>query len=128
MEIYSIRARLVGLTPKDIDVAQLYDCFTPTVIIELEDLGFCEKGEGGAFAASGAIELDGSLPINTHGGMLSHCHPGNPGSMFLLTEAVRQLRQEADKRQVANAETALVHGQGGIMSSHTTLILGRERS
>lgn len=119
---------MAGLTPKDIDVAQLYDCFTPTVIIELEDLGFCEKGEGGAFAASGAIELDGSLPINTHGGMLSHCHPGNPGSMFLLTEAVRQLRQEADKRQVANAETALVHGQGGIMSSHTTLILGRERS
>ncbi|MFC3040436.1 thiolase [Virgibacillus xinjiangensis] len=117
---------MAGLGPRDIDVAELYDCFTPTVLIELEDLGFCEKGEGGAFAESGAIELGGSLPINTHGGLLSHCHPGNPGSMFHLTEAVTQLRREADERQVAGANVALVHGQGGIMSSHTTLILGRE--
>ena len=66
--------------------------------------------------------------MNTHGGMLSHCHPGNPGAMFSLTEAVKQLRHEAGDRQVAGAETALVHAQGGIMSSHSTLILGRERS
>jgi len=119
---------MAGLTPADVDLAQLYDCFTPTVLVELEDLGFCAKGEGGAFAESGAIELGGSIPINTHGGLLSHCHPGNPGSMFALTEAVVQLRHQAGARQVKDAEVALVHGQGGIMSSHTTLILGRERN
>ena len=119
---------MAGLTPQDVDLAQLYDCFTPTVLVELEDLGFCAKGEGGAFAESGAIELGGSIPINTHGGLLSHCHPGNPGSMFALTEAVVQLRHQAGARQVKDAEVALVHGQGGIMSSHTTLILGREQN
>jgi acetyl-CoA acetyltransferase len=115
-----------GLGPRDIDLAQLYDCFTPTVLIELEDLGFCEKGEAGAFVEAGQIELGGQLPVNTHGGMLSHCHSGNPGSMFALTEAVRQLRRQAGNRQVEDAEVALVHAQGGIMSSHATLILGRE--
>lgn len=119
---------MAGLEPRDIDLAQLYDCFTPVVLIELEDLGFCEKGEAGAFVESGQTTLEGTLPMNTHGGMLSHCHPGNPGAMFLLTEAVTQLRQQAGPRQVNNAEVALVHGQGGIMSSHATLILGRERS
>ena len=64
--------------------------------------------------------------MNTHGGLLSHCHPGNPGSMFALTETIVQLRHNAGERQVAKAEVALVHGQGGIMSSHTTLILSRE--
>ena len=115
-----------GLGPRDIDLAQLYDCFTPTVLIELEDLGFCEKGEAGAFVEAGQIELGGQLPVNTHGGMLSHCHSGNPGSMFALTEAVRQLRHQAGNRQVEDAEVALVHAQGGVMSSHATLILGRE--
>jgi acetyl-CoA acetyltransferase len=119
---------MAGLGPEDMDFAELYDCFTPTVLIELEDLGFCKKGEGGAFVDNGAIELGGKIPINTHGGLLSHCHPGNPGSMFALTEAVLQLRHQAGDRQVTGAEVALVHGQGGIMSSHTTLILGRERS
>ena len=119
--------RMAGLGPADMDFAQLYDCFTPTVIVELEDLGFCVKGEGGDFVESGAIELGGTLPVNTHGGLLSHCHPGNPGSMFALTETVWQLRQQAGARQVNEAETALVHAQGGIMSSHTTIILGRER-
>jgi len=117
---------MAGLSPKDMDFAQLYDCFTPTVLIELEDLGFCEKGEGGTFVESGAIELGGSLPVNTHGGLLSHCHPGHPGSMFALTEAVLQLRHQAGDRQVSNAKVALLHAQGGIMSSHTTIILGRE--
>jgi acetyl-CoA acetyltransferase len=119
--------QMAGLTAADMNFAQLYDCFTPTVIVELEDLGFCAKGEGGPFAASGAIELGGSLPINTHGGMLSHCHPGNPGSMFALTESVFQLRGSvAPERQVKGAEVAMVHAQGGIMSSHTSLILGNE--
>ncbi len=119
---------MAGLGPADMDFAQLYDCFTPTVLLELEDLGFCEKGEGGAFVESGAIELGGVLPVNTHGGLLSHCHPGNPGSMFALTETVMQLRAQAGERQVAGAEVAMVHGQGGIMSSHTSLILGRENA
>lgn len=118
---------MAGLGPEDIDFAQLYDCFTPTVLIELEDLGFCKKGEGGTFVENGTIELGGKLPVNTHGGLLSHCHPGHPGSMFALTESVLQLRHQAGDRQVHGAEVALVHGQGGIMSSHTTLILGRER-
>ncbi|WP_158734750.1 thiolase family protein [Alteribacillus sp. YIM 98480] len=118
---------MAGVGPSDIDVAQIYDCFTPTVLIELEDLGFCEKGEGGAFVENGNVELGGSLPINTHGGLLSHCHPGNPGSMFALTEAVAQLRHQAGDRQVQDAKVSLVHGQGGILSSHTTLILGREK-
>lgn len=118
---------MAGLGPNDMDFAQLYDCFTPTVLIEIEDLGFCEKGEGGAFVENGEIQLGGKLPINTHGGLLSHCHPGNPGSMFALTEAVLQLRHQAGDRQVPGAQLGLVHGQGGIMSSHTTMILGREQ-
>ena len=119
--------KMAGLGPDDMDIAQIYDCFTPVVLIELEDLGFCKKGEAGAFVQAGETGLAGSLPMNTNGGLLSHCHPGNPGSMFALTEAVTQLRHQAGARQVEHAETALVHGQGGIMSSHATLILGRER-
>ncbi|MDP5070895.1 MAG: thiolase family protein [Congregibacter sp.] len=117
---------MAGLRPSDMDFAQLYDCFTPTVLIELEDLGFCAKGEGGAFAASGALRPGGSLPVNTHGGLLSHSHAGNPGSMFALTESVWQLRHSAGERQVRDAQLGLVHAQGGIMSSHTALVLGRE--
>ncbi|MEW6301199.1 MAG: acetyl-CoA acetyltransferase [Thermodesulfobacteriota bacterium] len=119
---------MAGLGPADVDVAELYDCFTPVVIIELEDLGFCPKGEGGRFVEEGRIELGGALPVNTHGGLMSHCHPGHPGSLFSVTEAVRQLRGECGPRQVAGAEIALVHGQGGIMSTHCTMILGKERS
>lgn len=118
---------MAGVGPRDVDVAELYDCFTPVVIIELEDLGFCPKGEGGRFVEGGRIELGGELPVNTHGGLLSHCHPGHPGSLFSVTEAVRQLRGECGPRQVNDARIALVHGQGGILSTHCTTILGRER-
>ena len=118
---------MAGLGPRDIDVAELYDCFTPVVIIELEDLGFCPKGEGGRFVEGGRIELGGELPVNTHGGLMSHCHPGHPGSLFSITEAVHQLRGKSGPRQVKGAEIALVHGQGGIMSTHCTMILGKER-
>ena len=118
---------MAGLGPKDIDVAELYDCFTPVVIVELEDLGFCPKGEGGRFVEDGRIELGGELPINTHGGMMSHCHPGHPGSMFSMTEAVFQLRSECGPRQVKDAEVAFVHAQGGIMSTHCSMILAKER-
>ena len=117
---------MAGLAPRDIHFAELYDCFTPVVLLELEDLGFCAPGEAGAFVADGNTRIDGSLPMNTHGGLLSHCHPGNPGSMFALTEATLQLRHGAGARQVKGANTALVHAQGGILSSHCTLILGRE--
>jgi acetyl-CoA acetyltransferase len=119
---------MAGLGPKDMDVAELYDCFTPVVIIELEDLGFCPKGEGGRFVEGGRVELGGELPINTHGGLMSHCHPGHPGSLFSITEAVRQLRGECGPRQVKDAEVAFVHGQGGIMSTHCSMILGKERN
>ncbi len=118
---------MAGLGPKDIDVAELYDCFTPVVIVELEDLGFCPKGEGGRFVEDGRIELGGELPINTHGGMMSHCHPGHPGSMFSMTEAIFQLRNECGPRQVKDAEVAFVHAQGGIMSTHCSMILAKER-
>ncbi len=119
---------MAGLGPGDIDVAQIYDCFTPVVLIELEDLGFCDKGAAGGFVEDGNTALDGALPMNTNGGLLSYCHPGNPGSMYALTEAVFQLRHAAGERQVKDAETALVHGQGGIMSSHATMILAREQN
>lgn len=117
---------MARLGPTDVDFAELYDCFTPVVLIELEDLGFCPKGEAGRFVEDGHTALGGSLPVNTHGGLLSHAHPGNPGSMFALTEAVRQLRGTTGPRQVRGAEVGLVHGQGGILSSHCTLLLGRE--
>jgi acetyl-CoA acetyltransferase len=116
---------MAKLGPRDVDVAFVYDCFTPVVLVELEDLGFCKPGEAGAFVAEGRARIGGELPINTHGGLLSQCHPGNPGSMFALTEAVAQLRGAAGARQVAGAEIALLHAQGGILSSHATLLLGR---
>ena len=116
---------MAGLGPSDMDFVELYDCFTPVVLIELEDLGFCGPGEAGSFVAEGNTRIGGALPMNTHGGLLSHSHPGNPGSMFALTEAVRQLRGDAGERQVHGAEVALLHAQGGIMSSHCTVILGR---
>ncbi len=119
--------RMAGVVPDDMDFANLYDCFTPVVLVLLEDLGFCAKGEGGAFVEAGHIAPGGRLPVNSHGGLLSHCHPGHPGSMFALTEAVRQLQGNAGQRQLARAELGLVHGQGGVMSSHCTVILGRER-
>jgi len=116
-----------GLTPDDIDLLQLYDCFTPALLIQIEDLGFCAKGEGGDWLASGISQPGGQKPLNTHGGMLSYCHPGNPGAMFGLTEAMLQLRGQAGERQLPGINTALCHAQGGIMSSHATLVLGNER-
>ncbi len=117
---------MAGMQPSDMDFANVYDCFTNVVLVELEDLGFCPKGEGGSFVENGNIELGGSLPVNTHGGLLSHSHTGHPGSMFALTEAVTQLRGDGGARQVADAQVGLVHGQGGVLSSHATLILGTQ--
>jgi acetyl-CoA acetyltransferase len=116
---------MAGLAPRDIGVVELYDAFTINTILFLEDLGFCKKGEGGAFVASGAIAPGGVLPVNTNGGGLSCVHPGMYG-MFTLVEAVQQLRGEAGARQVAGAELALCHGNGGVLSSQITNILGTE--
>jgi acetyl-CoA acetyltransferase len=116
--------RSAGLERSDVDVAEIYDCFTITVIVELEDLGFCAKGEGGAFVEGGRIRLGGELPVTTHGGLLSYAHPGLAGGFFHVVEAVRQLRGEARERQVEDAEVALVHGNGGVASIHCTLLLG----
>jgi acetyl-CoA acetyltransferase len=116
---------MAGLAAKDIDVLELYDAFTINTILFLEDLGFCKKGEGGAFVTGGRIAPGGSLPVNTNGGGLSYCHPGMYG-LFLLIEAVRQLRGECGDRQIAGAETAIAHGNGGVLSSQSTVILGTE--
>ncbi|MDP9971820.1 acetyl-CoA acetyltransferase [Variovorax paradoxus] len=114
---------MAGLAPGDMDVVQLYDAFTINTLLFLEDLGFCPKGEGGCFVADGAIAPGGRLPVNTNGGGLSCVHPGMYG-IFALIEAVRQLRGECGERQVKNAQTALAHGNGGMLSSQATAILG----
>ena len=114
---------MAGLAPKDVDVLELYDAFTINTLLFLEDLGFCAKGEGGAFVRNGRIAPGGVLPVNTNGGGLSCCHPGMYG-MFLLIEAVQQLRAEAGDRQVPGAEIALCHGNGGVLSSQVTALLG----
>ena len=114
--------RMAGVSPADVDVVQLYDAFTINTILFLEDLGFCPKGEGGRFVASGAIAPGGALPVNTNGGGLSCVHPGMYG-LFAIVEAVRQLRGEA-ANQIEGAEIALAHGNGGALSSQATVILG----
>jgi acetyl-CoA acetyltransferase len=116
---------MAELGPSDVDVIELYDAFTINTILFLEDLGFCKKGEGGAFVSGGRIAPKGSVPVNTNGGGLSYCHPGMYG-LLLLIEAVRQLRGECGARQVKDCEVALVHGNGGVLSSQATVILGTE--
>jgi acetyl-CoA acetyltransferase len=115
---------MAGVTTADIDTVQIYDSFTITVLTILEDLGFCAKGEGGAFVAQGLLRPGGSLPLNTDGGGLSSCHPGMRG-IFLLIEAVRQLRHEAGPAQVPGAEVALAVGSGGMLSCIGAVVLGR---
>jgi acetyl-CoA acetyltransferase len=116
---------MAGVDPKDVDVVMLYDAFTINTVMLLEDLGFCEKGEGGAFVSGGRISPSGELAVNTSGGGLSYNHPGMYG-LLLIVEAVRQLRGEGGERQVEGAETALVHGNGGVFSSQVTAVLGTE--
>ena len=113
-----------GVGVADVDVALLYDAFTITPLLFLEDLGFCGKGEGGAFVEGGRTAPGGAFPMNTNGGGLSYCHPGMYG-LLALVEAVRQLRGECGARQVAGADVALVHGNGGVLSSQCTAVLAR---
>ena len=114
---------MAGMTPRDVQALELYDAFTINTLLFLEDLGFCAKGEGGAYVEEGAIGPGGRLPVNTNGGGLSCTHPGMYG-IFALIEAVRQLRGEGGERQVPGVQVALAHGNGGVLSSQATAILG----
>jgi acetyl-CoA acetyltransferase len=114
-----------GITPGDVDMFAMYDSFSYTVLVVLEDLGFAPKGEGGPFVAEGNLRLGGRLPTNTDGGGLSATHPGMRG-LFLLCEATRQLRGEAGDAQVEGAEIAVAHGSGGWLSTMATVVLGTE--
>jgi acetyl-CoA acetyltransferase len=114
---------MAGLSPAQVDQAQLYDAFTINPILFLEDLGFCPKGEGGPFVERGGIAPGGELPVNTNGGGLSFCHPGMYG-IFTLIEATIQIRGEGGDRQVRGTDVVLCHGNGGTFSSQATVLLG----
>ena len=116
-----------GVKPADIDVVELYDAFTINTLLFLEDLGFCKKGEGGAFVEGGRIAPGGALPVNTNGGGLSCVHPGMYG-LFTMVEATQQLMGQAGERQVKGAKLAVAHGNGGELSSQATLVLGTEET
>jgi len=116
-----------GVTPKDIDFVEVYDAFTINTLLFLEDLGFCQKGEAGAFVEGGRIAPGGELPVNTNGGGLSCVHPGMYG-LFTIVEAVQQLQGTAGARQVKDAKLALAHGNGGELSSQATMVLGTEET
>ncbi|MFN0148249.1 MAG: thiolase family protein [Dehalococcoidia bacterium] len=118
---------MAGVRPKDIDVASIYDCYTITVLISLEDAGFCKKGQGGAFVDAHNLQFDGDFPLNPHGGQLSFGQAGAAGGMSHVTEAARQVMGRAKGRQVKKCEFAFVNGNGGIMSDQVSLILGRAR-
>jgi acetyl-CoA acetyltransferase len=113
--------KMAGLAPRDIDCAQIYDCFTITVLMTLEAYGFAKRGEGGLFVAGGRLASTGELPVNTAGGLLAET--GMPGLQLVL-EGVRQMRGEATT-QVENAANCIVSNQGGIMHTHSTLVLGQ---
>jgi acetyl-CoA acetyltransferase len=114
-----------GITTADVDVLMSYDSFTITALLHLEDLGFCAKGDGGAFVEDAKLGPGGALPMNTNGGGLSYTHPGQYG-MFLLVEATRQLRGECGERQLRDPQIAVAHGSGGVLSTMGTVVLGAE--
>jgi acetyl-CoA acetyltransferase len=109
----------------DVDVALVYDCFTIAMLVNLEDLGFAKRGQAGAAFLEGRFDRGGELPVNPHGGLLSHGHPARAGGMGQLVEAVVQLRGEAGERQVRDAGVAIVHGMGGVFATHGVLVLRR---
>jgi acetyl-CoA acetyltransferase len=116
---------MAKLKPSDVNMVSLYDAFTITPILFLEDLGFCPKGEGGRFVANGNIAPGGKLAVNTSGGGLSYCHPGMYG-LLVMIEAIRQVRGECGERQVDGCDVALAHGNGGVLSSQCTVIFGSQ--
>ena len=117
--------KMAGVAHEDIDLVFPYDCYTITVIVTLEDAGFCKKGQGGAFVWDHDLSYAGDFPCNTHGGQLSFGQPGLGGGMSHVTEAVRQLMGRGGERQVKGARLAYVNGNGGIMSEQASLILER---
>ena len=117
--------KMAGIKPSDVDMLSLYDAFTITPVLFLEDLGFCPKGEGGRFVSGGSIAPGGKLAVNTSGGGLSYCHPGMYG-LLVLIEAIRQVRGECGQRQVKDCEISLAHGNGGVLSSQCTVIFGSD--
>jgi len=119
--------KMAGVRRKDIDVASIYDCYTITVLLSLEDAGFCKKGRGGRFVDEHNLQWDGDFPLNPHGGQLSFGQAGTAGGMSHVTEAARQIMGRAQGRQVKKCRFAFVNGNGGIMSEQVSLILGRER-
>ncbi len=127
MQPPSSTPKTVESIQNDIDVLQLYDAFTINPILFLEDLGFCAKGEGGAFVEGGRIAPGGALPVNTNGGGLSCVHPGMYG-LFTMVEAARQIGGQCGERQVPDVQLALAHGNGGVLSSQATLILGSDHT
>jgi acetyl-CoA acetyltransferase len=119
--------KMAGVTQKDVKMLSLYDAFTITPILFLEDLGFVPKGEGGRFVANGGIAPGGKLAVNTSGGGLSYCHPGMYG-LLVMIESIRQVRGECGERQVKDCDVSLSHGNGGVMSSQCTVIFGSENT
>jgi len=115
--------RMAGVRRDEIDLACLYDCYTITVLLTLEDAGFCKKGQGLSFVRDHDLSFRGDFPLNTHGGQLSYGQAGGAGGMSQVTEAVRQLRHEAGARQLARCDLAFVSGTGGVMSEQSALIL-----
>jgi len=115
---------MAGCSPAEIDVAGVYDCFTGTVIMMLEDLGFCPKGEGGRFVEDRQMTYGGAIPCNTHGGLLSFAHSGVPGGLFHFYETIQQLRGQCGERQVTGADLGLVHSLGAGFATNATTILG----
>ncbi len=115
-----------GLTPGDMQFAQIYDAFSVNPLVFAEELGLCPRGEGGALFASGATRPGGDLPINTYGGLLSFGHTGDASGMSMIVEGARQVMGIAGERQLTRAQVGVVHSYGGMMSEHSTLILGRQ--
>ena len=120
----SARSRWRGAVD-DLDTVHVYDAFTISALVQLEDLGFCAKGEGGDFVTGGTAAPGGRPALNTNGGGLSYCHPGML-SMFLVVEAVQQLRGTAGRRQVEGARLSLVHGMGMTLAAHATAVPSRD--
>jgi acetyl-CoA acetyltransferase len=118
--------RAAGLSPSDIDFAEIYDAFSVNPLVFMEDLGLCEKGKGGAFFESGASRPGGDFPVNTYGGLLSYGHTGDASGMSMIVEGARQIMGIAGERQLDKANAGIVHSYGGMMSEHSSLILGRQ--
>jgi acetyl-CoA acetyltransferase len=114
---------MAGLTPADVDAVQLYDCYTITVLLSIEDAGFCGKGEGMAFVRNHDLTWRGDFPTNTGGGQLGYGQAGAAGGFTQLVEGVRQVRGTVEGRQVPGCDVAFVSGTGGVMSEQTTVLL-----